>query len=104
MKRRIVGILTLFVLTSAWGQGAPDGICVAPVRPADDQNDVLWQRFLGEIDAFRACVNTQMEWHQNQADWHHAEARVTVERWNTFVRTSLNAPADFPWPPPEDGG
>ena len=73
--------------------------CEKPVRPADDQNDVLWQRFLEQIDTFRACVNTRMEWHQDAVRDHQEKARLAVVSWNSFVRTSLNAPEDFPWPP-----
>ncbi|NKC01496.1 MAG: hypothetical protein GKR90_23765 [Pseudomonadales bacterium] len=75
--------------------------CVAPVRPEDDQNDALWQRFLAEIDAFRNCVNQDMQWHQAASVAHQARARAAVEAWNAFVTSSLNAPEDFPFPPEE---
>ena len=75
--------------------------CVAPVRPVDDQNDRLWSAFLGEIDAFQSCVTAAADRHQAAADAHHQAAREAVDAWNRFVRTSLNAPEDFPWPPPE---
>ena len=73
--------------------------CNAPIRPVDDQNDLLWQAFLNEIDVFRDCVTQQMAWHEQSAKRHQAEARDAVEDWNAFVRDSLNAPEDFPWPP-----
>lgn len=73
--------------------------CVGPERPVDDANDVLWQRFLAEIDTYRACVRRVMDQHQLAASEHQAAARSAVTSWNEFVRTSLNAPEDFPWPP-----
>lgn len=81
------------------GHAMPAHDCAAPVRPADDQNDVMWQRFLGEINEFRRCVNDEMDWHQRASASHQAKAREIVESWNQFVTTSLNAPEDFPWPP-----
>ena len=76
--------------------------CVAPVRPADDQNDELWHRFLTEIDEFQACITAAADRHQAWADEHQQAAFAAVDAWNDFVRTSLNAPEDFPWPPPEE--
>ncbi len=73
--------------------------CVTPVRPVDDQNDVAWQRFLDEIDRFRACATRHMEGHQAAAAAHHAAAREAVAAWDGFVKHNLNAPEDFPWPP-----
>ena len=76
--------------------------CVAPVRPADDQDDAQWRAFLKAIDAFQACVTAESERHLAAADDHNAAAREVVETWNVFVRESLNAPEDFPWPPEAD--
>ena len=75
--------------------------CIAPVRPADDQNDRLWARFLEEIDAFQRCVTEAADRHQAAADAHQRAAFEAVDAWNDFVRDSLNAPEDFPWPPEE---
>ena len=75
--------------------------CVAPVRPADDQNDELWRRFLAEIDAFQSCITSTADRHQAWADEHQQAAFAAVDAWNDFVRSSLNAPEDFPWPPEE---
>ena len=38
--------------------------CVSPDRPGDDQNEVLWQRFLVEVEAFRECVDQDLQRHQ----------------------------------------
>jgi len=72
--------------------------CVAPVRPLDERDEGSWQQFLVAIDHYRACVNAQRLWHQAAADAHAADAERAVMQWNDFVRTSLNAPEDFPWP------
>ncbi|MEM7077374.1 MAG: hypothetical protein AAF513_01985 [Pseudomonadota bacterium] len=78
---------------------SPGGVaCEAPLRPADDQNDVMWQGFLNGVDAYRDCVNRRKEFHEAAVAEHQASARAAVEGWNQFVRTSLNAPEDFPWP------
>ena len=76
--------------------------CVSPTRPADDQNDVLWNKFLADIDTFQACINENVARHQAASSEHQETARLTVERWNRFVKQSLNAPEDFPWPPESD--
>ncbi len=76
--------------------------CVAPERPANDQDDQLWKQFLEEIDAFQRCITAAADRHQAASDAHQRAAFAAVDAWNDFVRTSLNAPEDFPWPP-EDG-
>ena len=73
--------------------------CVAPVRPEDDQNDVLWAEFLAGIDEFQTCITAAADRHQAASDAHQRAAFAAVDAWNDFVRTSLNAPEDFPWPP-----
>jgi hypothetical protein len=77
----------------------PDHGCVAPSRPVDDQNDVLWQRFLAAVDEFRACISGYAAANQAAAETHRQAANDAVAQWNEFVRTRLNVPEDFPWPP-----
>jgi hypothetical protein len=76
--------------------------CVAPVRPENDQDDVAWHRFLEEIDAFQSCVTAHADRHQAASEAHQRAAFAAVDAWNDFVRSSLNAPEDFPWPPEEN--
>ncbi len=76
--------------------------CVTPVRPANDQDDRLWNQFLSEIDAFQRCVTAAADRHQAASDAHQRAAFAAVDAWNDFVRTALNAPEDFPWPPEEN--
>jgi hypothetical protein len=38
------------------------------------------------------------ERHEAAGRAHQEAARDAVQSWNDFVRTSLNAPGDFPWP------
>ena len=76
--------------------------CVAPERPADDQDDVLWADFLARIDEFQTCITAVADRHQAASDEHQRAAFAAVDAWNDFVRTSLNAPEDFPWPPEDD--
>jgi len=76
--------------------------CVAPTRPADDQDDVLWAAFLEEIDVFQSCITAAADRHQAASEAHQQAAFAAVDAWNDFVRTSLNAPEDFPWPPEGD--
>ena len=95
------GLAALLFTGTSWGHPAPDVACEPPLRPVNDQDDLLWQRFLAEIDSFRACTQRHMEYHQRAVEAHQSEARRSVEQWNQFVRSSLNAPEDFPWPPEE---
>lgn len=76
--------------------------CVAPERPEDDQNDLLWSHFLEEIDGFQTCISGAADRHQAASDAHQRAAFAAVDAWNDFVSTSLNAPEDFPWPPEEN--
>ncbi len=78
---------------------APQAGCRAPARPADEQNDLLWQAYLEDVDNFRQCISDFVEANQAAAVAHNEAARLATEAWNEFVRTSLNVPEDFPWPP-----
>ena len=104
MKRvkTIAVLLLLGLAASAQTHPPMTSDCSAPIRPADDQNDVLWQNFLDEIDAFQACINANVDRHQNASREHQEAARLHVDRWNKFVQQSLNVPEDFPWPPQTD--
>lgn len=75
--------------------------CSAPVRPANDQDDRLWQRFLEDVDAFRACISDYAEANHRASDAHRQAANDATMDWNRFVRAELNVPEDYPWPPPE---
>ena len=104
LKQTLCGAALAFAAMSPVQAHEPmEHACEAPVRPADETNDRLWNAFLDEIDAFRDCVNVAKEQHEHAVRAHQASARHAVEAWNEFVRTSLNAPEDFPWPPEEDG-
>ena len=76
-----------------------DDDCRAPVRPADEQNDASWRAFLDAVAAFQACITAHVDRHSAASDAHQAAARDAVDAWNRFVRDSLNAPEDYPWPP-----
>ena len=99
--RNLFAILLLLASFVAHAHDPMAQACSAPERPSNDQDDVLWQQFMREVDAFRDCVNTKMAWHQSAAEVHNDNARQVVTLWNEFVQTSLNAPEDFPWPPEE---
>ena len=100
---KLISILVVPVLVAFAGDGYTHAdqqpACSAPVRPFDDQNDVEWRRFLDQTEAFRACIGALTHRHQRASDEHQALARQSVEQWSEFVRTTLNAPEDYPWPP-----
>jgi hypothetical protein len=73
--------------------------CAAPSRPINDQDDVSWQTFLSDIDAFQSCVSEAAERHQVASQAHQDAARDAVESWNQFVHSNLNVPEDFPFEP-----
>ena len=101
-KGKILLCLSLIVPIYGWAHDEQFEECHAPVRPLDEQNDVLWEEFLTATDVFRDCTRRHMEWHQSAVVTHQTEARSAVEQWNEFVRTSLNAPEDYPWPATEE--
>jgi hypothetical protein len=78
---------------------APAHGCDAPTRPADDQNDLLWQHFLDDVDTFRACISNFAEANHEAAGIHNEVANQATLDWNRFVRAELNVPEDYPWPP-----
>lgn len=78
---------------------SPAHHCEGPSRPADDQNDALWQRYLADVDAFRACISDFVDANQAEARAHSEAARQATADWNGFVRSELNVPEDYPWPP-----
>lgn len=78
----------------------PEHGCSAPQRPVDDQNDRDWQEFLRAVDGFRACISNYAAANHTAADRHREHANAAIVEWNEFVRTRLNVPEDFPWPPP----
>lgn len=73
--------------------------CQAPTRPADDQNDVLWQGFLDAVDRFRGCISDYASANRAASEAHNRAANEATLDWNRFVRSDLNVPEDFPWPP-----
>jgi hypothetical protein len=79
--------------------------CNGPQRPVDDQDDRQWRAFLGAVDEFRSCISGFAEEHHAAADRHRDSANAAIMDWNQFVRSGLNVPQDFPWPPePPAGG
>ncbi len=95
-------ITALLFGTAAVAHEAPsDHGCSAPSRPADEEHDRRWQAFLDDVDTYRACISSYMERQQQAAIAHREAARAAADEWNLFVRDELNAPSDFPWPPPE---
>ena len=101
MKLLLLCLLVFGVNVASHAHPNPQPDCTPPQRPADDQNDAQWQAFLRAIDDFRGCTERHMHAHQQAVVDHQQAAKAAVEMWNDFVRTSLNAPEDFPWPPEE---
>ena len=78
---------------------APEHGCQAPQRPADDHNDALWQRFLDDVDGYRACISDYAAASHAAAAAHSQAGNDATLDWNAFVRDRLNVPEDYPWPP-----
>lgn len=103
-SRWLAAVMLTLVLWIPGHQGQahtppPHHGCVVPARPADDQNDVLWQRFLAAVDAFRGCISDYATANHAAAEAHREAANAATLDWNHFVRSDLNVPEDFPWPP-----
>jgi len=98
MMHRLGLMMLLMVSSLGYAHEPMKHDCVPPVRPVNESDDARWAQFIDEVDQFRACVNDKMQWHQDASRQHNDAARDVVDAWNEFVRTSLNAPADFPWP------
>ena len=68
--RNLFAVIMLTMSAAAYAHEPMGHACTAPERPANDQDDMQWQRFMQEIDAFRDCVNAKMEWHQSAVYWY----------------------------------
>ena len=96
-----MGLAPMIVAPVAAHSPAVGHACTAPARPANDQDDVLWQRFLDDVDGFRACISAYAEANHRASDVHREAANAATLDWNRFVRAELNVPEDYPWPPGE---
>jgi hypothetical protein len=93
-------LLVLCAATAAYAHNpVPPHGCQAPTRPANDQDDVLWESYLAAVDRFRACISDFATANHQAAERHHEAANAATLDWNRFVRDELNVPEDFPWPP-----
>ena len=100
-----LAIATLAVVAPVAAHSPADAHgCSAPARPGNDQDDVLWQRFLDGVDTFRACISAYADANHHAADVHREAANAATLDWNRFVRAELNVPEDYPWPPEERPG
>ena len=102
MFRSCLGPLLLLPLLSAADNSQPVNPCRAPTRPVDDTAQVTWNRFVDDVDVYRACINDFVQRNHAASDAHRQAANEATEAWNAFVKTSLNVPEDFPWPPESD--
>ncbi len=74
---------------------SPEAACNEPSRPS--RSDVeKWNRFVADVDVYRACISTFVDVEYSAADVHRSAAERAAERWNHFVRNNLNVPEDFP--------
>jgi hypothetical protein len=96
-------LLLVFTLLAAHASHAHDPVpghgCQEPTRPADDQDDARWQKFLDAVDGFRSCISAYAAANHAASDAHRTAANAATLDWNTFVRRELNVPEDYPWPP-----
>jgi hypothetical protein len=95
MKRWYALVLLCVTMPGHTHPLSPEASCLEPVRPPHTDVD-RWNRFVDEVDAYRACINAFVEQEYAAADAHRAAAERGTERWNSFVRDHLNVPADFP--------
>jgi len=104
MRIFLASLLAATLVPAAFAHSPPPlHDCAAPTRPADDQNDILWQQFLDDVAAFRVCISDFVDANRAAATAHTEAARAATLDWNGFVRSGLNVPEDFPWPPEEAG-
>jgi hypothetical protein len=99
MMRLVVCLLIFVPALASADLPVPAHGCLAPVRPADDVDERVWNGFLAGVDAYRDCISDFVSANQAAADSHAAAAHAATEAWNIYVRDSLNVPEDFPWPP-----
>ncbi len=95
--------LLMFLAPLAAPASAHDTVthaCVAPTRPPEGVEPEVWNAFVDRVDVYRACMSDFIAANHAQADAHRDAANAATEEWNAFVRSSLNVPEDYPFPPP----
>lgn len=102
-------VLACMVLCLAFAYGNADTPvrapnCEPPERPNDDVEEHIWEQFRASLQTYRVCISTYVERNQLASDAHRAAANQATLEWNEFVRSSVNAPKDYPWPPKSDSG
>ena len=88
-------LLCLAALTSHADTPVPAVNCTAPERPTGDVAETAWMQYTAQVDNFRVCISSYVERNQAASDAHRAAANQATLIWNEFVRSSLNAPADY---------
>ena len=102
VARKVIVLCLAFSSTFAFGHTEPPThACIQPMRPPDKNDADVWNQFIDQVDSYRSCMNAFIAENHEAAERHRAAANAATEEWNTFVRSSLNVPEDFPWPPPE---
>ncbi|NJN51293.1 MAG: hypothetical protein HC809_05455 [Gammaproteobacteria bacterium] len=101
MRRIVAALFMVSALVAAAHDISPAPGCRAPERPPDQDDVERWNGFVDAVDAYRACINEFIASNHAAASHHRSAANAATETWNTFVRSSLNVPQDYPWPPPE---
>jgi hypothetical protein len=91
----------LFILAPVAAAHTPVPVhgCASPERPSDDVGEMVWNRFLEDVERYRACISDFVRRNYAASDAHRDAANAATLDWNAFVRDSLNVPADFPWQP-----
>jgi len=92
-------LLLLPSMLSAAHSPQPANTCEPPTRPPEDVAEVVWNRFLADVDSYRACISEFVQQNHAASDAHRQAANQATEQWNAYVKSSLNVPEDFPWPP-----
>ncbi|NIP13553.1 MAG: hypothetical protein GWM88_01950 [Pseudomonadales bacterium] len=102
---RLLIAFLFFVLTPAAVAHTPLPVhgCVSPERPPDDVGEIVWKRFLDDVERYRACISDFVRGNYAASDAHRDAANAATLDWNAFVRDTLNVPEDFPWQPEDSG-
>ncbi len=97
---RLIVLATLLAGPAFADDPQPTHTCLQPTRPPDKNDTAVWNHFVDQVDAYRACMSAFIQQNNEAADRHRAAANAATQEWNAFVHSSLNVPEDFPWPPP----
>lgn len=87
--RRIAGLFVLMIAAISWpalaDTFAPSHTCTQPIKPDQFNGNQEVDMFNDAVTAYKQCIATFADEHNQAADVHRRAASEAIDEWNTFV-------------------